>query len=135
RLGARIAALSVDRRLPGLVLGLWVVVGLLGVAGLVFSWSSLRRRMLGRTPLREGPLVELLERVRSRAGVRQRVRLSVSSRIAAPFSTGILRPEVCVPAAVLTTLTRAQQEALLAHELAHLVRRDPAWFGLGYLIE
>ena len=42
---------------------------------------------------------------------------------------------MCVPSAVLTALTRSQQEALLAHELAHLVRRDPAWFGLGYLIE
>src|SRR5262249_18791017 len=118
----------------GLVLGLWIGCGLLGFAGLLFSWSSLRRRMLGRTRLRDGELVELLERVRQRAGVRQRVRLSVSERIAAPFSTGLLWPEVCVPKAVLT-LTHAQQEALLAHELAHVVRRDPAWFGLGYLIE
>src|SRR5262249_29445832 len=54
RFGARIAALSRDRRWPGLVLGLWIGCGLLGFAGLLFSWSSLRRRMLGRTRLRDG---------------------------------------------------------------------------------
>jgi beta-lactamase regulating signal transducer with metallopeptidase domain len=132
---ARLAPLSASERWPGLVLGTWIATGLLGVVGLCFSWAGLRRRMLGRRLLEHGPLVELLERVRARAGVARRVRLSVSPRIVAPFSTGILRPEVCVPSAVVTALSSAQQEALLAHELAHIVRRDPAWFGLGFVIE
>ncbi len=132
---AHLASPSWAGRWPGLVLGLWFACGLLGVAGLLFSWTCLRRRMLGRRILVDGALVELLESLRTRAGVARRVRLSVSPRIAAPFSTGLFRPEVCVPTAVLTALNRAQQEALLAHELAHLVRRDPAWFGLGFLLE
>lgn len=122
-------------RWPGLVLLGWSGIGLIGLLGLLGSWTCLRRRMLGRTLLRDGSLVEALDRVRRRAGVRRHVRLSISPRITSPFSTGLFRPEVCVPSAVLTALTRSQQEALLAHELAHLVRRDPAWFGLGYLIE
>ena len=122
-------------RWPGAVFLAWSLVGSLGMLGLLASWSALRRRMLGRRMLREGPLVESLARLRSRAGIRSPVRLSVSTRISSPFSTGLLRPEVCVPSAVLTDLTRAQQEVLLAHELAHIARRDPAWFGLGYLIE
>jgi BlaR1 peptidase M56 len=129
------AARVLSPRWPGLVLLGWVAVGLTGVLGLAASWTCLRRRMLGREVLRSGPLVERLDELRARAGLRRRVRLSVSTRIRAPFSTGVLWPEVCVPSAVLTDLTRAQQEALLAHELAHLVRRDPAWFGLSFLIE
>lgn len=132
---ARLSSPSWSQRWPGFVLGLWFACGLLGLAGLLFSWSCLRRRMLGRRILTEGALVELLDDLRARAGIARRVRLSVSPRIAAPFSTGLFRAEVCVPAAVLTALTRTQQEALLAHELAHLLRRDPAWFGLGYLLE
>jgi len=132
---SHLAAISRPERWPGLVLGLWIASGLLGLAGLLCSWTCLRRRLLGRRLLSDGPLVELLEGLRAQAGVRRRVRLSVSPRIAAPFSTGLFRPEVCLPTAVLTTLSRAQQEALLAHELAHVVRRDPAWFGVGYLIE
>jgi beta-lactamase regulating signal transducer with metallopeptidase domain len=135
--GARLG--NTDRTLgtrwPGLVLALWTTLGLAGVAGLLASWTCLRRRLLGRELLSEGPLHARFERLRERARVRTRVRLSVSPRIAAPFSTGLFRPEVCLPRAVLTDLTGAQQEALLAHELAHLVRHDPAWFGVGFLIE
>ncbi|NOT30768.1 MAG: M56 family metallopeptidase, partial [Planctomycetes bacterium] len=133
RLGAITRTLGA--RWPALVLGLWVALGLAGVTGLVASWTCLRARMLGRERLSDGPLLERFERLHARARVRRRVRLSVSARIAAPFSTGLLWPEVCLPRAVLTDLTPAQQEALLAHELAHLVRRDPAWFGIGFLIE
>jgi beta-lactamase regulating signal transducer with metallopeptidase domain len=132
---APLAALSRSERWPGLVLGLWSACGLLGLAGLVCSWTCLRRRLLGRKLLTDGPLVALMDGLCDQAGVQRRVRLSVSPKIAAPFSTGLFRPEVCLPTAVLTTLSRAQQEALLAHELAHIVRRDPAWFGLGFLIE
>ncbi len=124
-----------SERWPGLVLALWSGLGLLGLLGLLASWSGLRRRMLGREPVRGGALFERFERLRARAKLGRRVRLSVSARIAAPFSSGLLRPEVCLPRAALSALTPAQQEALLAHELAHLARRDPAWFGLGYLIE
>ncbi len=135
--GARLgtADRTLGARWPGLVLALWTTLGLAGVAGLLASWTCLRRRLLGRELLTHGPLHARFERLRERARVRTRVALSVSPRIAAPFSTGLFRPEVCLPRAVLTDLSGAQQEALLAHELAHLVRRDPAWFGVGFLIE
>jgi hypothetical protein len=123
------------RAWPGFVLVSWCAAGLAGVVCLAGSWTCLRRRMLSRKRLRSGPLVEMLEELRRRAGLRTRVRLSVSPRIRSPFSTGILRPEICLPSAVPNDLSRAQQEALLAHELAHLRRRDPAWFGASTLIE
>jgi hypothetical protein len=99
------------------------------------SWIALRRRLLGREFLRAGPLVARLEDLRQRAAIPWKVRLSVSARTRTPFSAGWFRPEICVPAAALVDLTPAQQEAMLAHELAHLVRRDPAWFALGLLVE
>lgn len=135
RSGFDTSARAWSARGPGLVLALWTALGALGLLGLFASWTGLRRRMLGRERLHEGPLFERFERLCARAKLGRRVRLSVSARIATPFSTGLLRPEVCLPTAALSALTPAQQEALLAHELAHLVRRDPAWFGLGYLIE
>jgi hypothetical protein len=132
-LGARLS--SGPGGWPALVFLGWTAVGCLGLAGCLASWSCLRRRMLGRRILSDGPLVEMLDALRARAHVRTRVRLSVSARIPSPFTTGILRPEVCLPLRVLEELGHAQQEALLAHELAHVVRRDPAWLGLGFLIE
>ena len=42
-----------------------------------------------------------------------------------PVALGVLRGEICVPPRALAGLTDEQQEGMLAHELAHLARRDP----------
>jgi beta-lactamase regulating signal transducer with metallopeptidase domain len=120
---------------PGLMLLAWAALGLLGVLGVTASFVALYRRLAGREILRTGPLVDTLDALRLRAGLRRRVRLSISSRVTAPFSTGLFFPEICLPRAAVARLTPAQQEVLLAHELGHLLRRDPAWFTASYLLE
>jgi len=135
RLGGALRSRAGSDSWPQLVFLGWTGIGILGLLGVAGSWACLRRALLGRTELRDGPLVACLAELCRRTGVRTRVRLSVSARISSPFSTGILRPEICLPAAVLTDLSAEQQQALLAHELAHTVRRDPAWFGAYFLIE
>lgn len=55
------------------------------------------------------------------------VRLTATDRISVPIALGLLRPEICLPHRSLGNLSAAEQRSLLAHELAHLVRRDPAW--------
>ena len=120
---------------PGLVLLGWTALGIAGLAGLALSWAFLWRSLLGRRPLHGGPLVAHVEELRRRAGVKRRVRLSTSTRLTSPVSLGIFRPEICLPLAALSQLTAAQQQALLAHELGHAVRRDPLWFGVYTLVE
>jgi beta-lactamase regulating signal transducer with metallopeptidase domain len=122
-------------RWPGFVLATWIALGLAGLAGLAGSWTLLWRRMLARTPVRDVALLARFGRLCARAGLDGRVRLTVSDRIRSPFSTGLVRREVCLPRAVLSALTPVQQDALLAHEVAHLVRRDPLWFAAGLLLE
>jgi hypothetical protein len=62
------------------------------------------------------------------AGMRGRVRLSTSPWLTVPIALGIVRREICLPERALSELGPGQQRALLAHELAHVRRRDPAWF-------
>lgn len=112
---------------PGLVAAGWASVASLGVLGMLLSWNALRRRMAGCVPITSGPLLERFEALRARTGLRGRVRLSTSASLCSPFSVGLLRPEVCIPLAVVTDLGQRQQDAILAHELAHVRRRDPAW--------
>ena len=52
------------------------------------------------------------------------VRLSVSSRVESAAAVG--HGEICV-SDTLTSLGRAQREAVIAHELAHVERRDVLW--------
>ena len=63
-------------------------------------------------------------RLAERVGVRRPVRLWVAASVQAPCALGWLRPMVLVPAAILAELSVPQLEAILAHELAHVRRRD-----------
>ncbi|MBI5154205.1 PDZ domain-containing protein [Candidatus Poribacteria bacterium] len=114
------------------VSGLWVLGALTGVA---FHFASSVRffRSLGtRRFLTEGPLVRLLERVLFRAKVSQPVFLTVSARTPVPLALGL--SEICVPQRAVNHMDTEHQEAMLAHELAHLIRRDPAWLRASALI-
>ena len=52
------------------------------------------------------------------------VQFRVSARVASALVFGWLKPVIVLPAAALGRLTEAEIEALLAHELAHVVRCD-----------
>lgn len=50
--------------------------------------------------------------------------------ISSPFILGIMRPKIYLP----STLTSGEADHVLAHERAHLKRRDHWWKPLGYLL-
>lgn len=60
----------------------------------------------------------------ARMGLGDRVRMLIGDDDEGPFSAGIFRPVVIVPAALLTRMPVDLLEALLAHELAHIRRHD-----------
>ncbi|MFT7487042.1 MAG: beta-lactamase regulating signal transducer with metallopeptidase domain [Candidatus Paceibacteria bacterium] len=111
-----------------LIVGLWMLGGLLGVALFLFAWRRITDRLAGRIPVRRGPARDSLERLTARAGLRRAPRLTISKHLKSPATVGVFLPQICVPARTLTELSESQQEALLAHELAHILRRDPLWF-------
>jgi beta-lactamase regulating signal transducer with metallopeptidase domain len=51
--------------------------------------------------------------------------LSTAHTLPSPVAIGLR--EVCMPVEVMTEFSNAHRQALVAHELAHLERRDPAW--------
>jgi beta-lactamase regulating signal transducer with metallopeptidase domain len=108
---------------------------LLGLASVAVAFVALRRQLAGRRALAEGTLPTLLEGLRRRAGIERAVRLTVAPRVQVPMAVGVLRPEIVVPRAAAEGLSPAHQESLLAHELAHVLRRDPAWRLFGLLVE
>lgn len=108
---------------------------LLGVLSIVTAVAGLRRRLKGRQPVHDGPLAQLLGRLLDRAETRRTVVLSVAPHVTVPMATGLMRSEIVVPQRVVEQMPAAHQETLLAHELAHVLRRDPAWRVAGLLIE
>ena len=58
------------------------------------------------------------------SGSRTAVRLYQSALVQVPTALGWLRPVILMPAGALVGLSTAQLELVLAHELAHIRRRD-----------
>jgi len=65
-----------------------------------------------------------LERLREAFRHPRPVRLVVSDLVDSPLVVGFWRAVILVPAAALLALPEASLEAVLAHELAHITRRD-----------
>jgi hypothetical protein len=59
------------------------------------------------------------------AGLRRPISLTVSPRIDDVMAIG--RSEICISRNLLPDLEVSEQESALAHEIAHLRRRDPLW--------
>ena len=118
------------------------LLGLLWVLGaLIEGLRRMRhhRRFLDalgiRARVEDGDAPLVLADLAHRAGVRRPVRLTTSAVLRSPVALdGWRRAEVCVPGAALA-LPPAELRALLAHEVAHLARRDPAWLGVFALTE
>ncbi|MEO8351335.1 MAG: M56 family metallopeptidase [Chthoniobacteraceae bacterium] len=91
----------------------------------LFGWQRVRKWQRRGHPARlelQRSFARLLEKFGRRAGVR----LIESADAAVPMLAGIFKPVVLLPLRVVSGLGAAEVEAILAHELAHLVRRD-AW--------
>jgi hypothetical protein len=83
-------------------------------------------QQLKRSKLCGPPLVvrETVARLREALRVTAAVQVFESALVHAPTVIGWFRPVVLVPTSALTGLTPQQLELILAHELAHIRRRD-----------
>ncbi|MBI4501915.1 MAG: HEAT repeat domain-containing protein [Gemmatimonadetes bacterium] len=122
-------------RRSGLVLALagWIITALILAAHLLTAQFLLVVRVGRRALVRDAQLVELVDLLREEAGLRHHIRLTRAEGLPSPVALGL--SEICIPDAALTELDREQQESMLAHELAHLARRDPVWLFVSCLIE
>ncbi|MCP3919079.1 MAG: M56 family metallopeptidase [bacterium] len=117
-------ASGVEGLLPWVVLG-WSMGATVLAVRLGLGMRRIRNlRVRTRGCSLDGSARRSFDRVAARLGVRAAAVVVDSARLAAPIAVGWLRPLVFFPAHVLTGLTPAQIECLIAHELAHVARRD-----------
>jgi len=96
------------------------------------GWRRLQcLRRNGRTP--DANAIALLENLLVRFGRLPAVRLLESLEVAGPLLVGLTKPVILLPVQAATGLSRAELEAIIAHELAHLARRD-AWTNLALVV-
>lgn len=123
--------------LASILLGLWLVGALAtAVWQLAIHWTFLRT--VGRRRRITDPhLIALAHEVGESAGVRQslchKLILTAARGIGSPVALG--KNEICLPERALTDLEPDELRGVLAHEWAHLVRRDPLWLRICLLLE
>ena len=108
---------TVESVLPWLVVAWAIGAGLL--LRLLGGWMTARRST--RAGVTCGRDFSILA---ARVGLTMPVDIRVSPLAVVPHVFGWVKPVVMLPASVLTGLTSDQLEAVIAHELAHIVRHD-----------
>lgn len=114
----------------------WVTVLMVGsllFAGLRFgaAWWFLRSRLVGHVERDQLPphLYSVLEDARQPRAVEL-----CWARLSVPCALG--RQRILLPPTIQQTLTSDEFRAVLAHEYAHLLRRDPLWnMGLAFVTQ
>jgi beta-lactamase regulating signal transducer with metallopeptidase domain len=127
-------AARLERAMPWVV-AIWAVgvfVSLLRLAG---GWAWLQRLRWKKAELAPDALQGRLLDLCRRAGLKRAVTLLMCEGLIGPSVVGILRPAILVPAGWFLNLPPAHVEALLAHELAHVLRHDYAVNLLQSLLE
>jgi hypothetical protein len=100
---------------------------LLGIARCVWQTWSLRRKIAGCSIVNAGPGRRLLDEMRRLVPRAPDVLLLSSPDDPEPAAFGITQWTIVLPARAETDLSEDELRALLAHELAHLVRGDSRW--------
>ena len=70
--------------------------------------------------------LETTSRLRTLLGIRQAVGIRSSDLVKTPIAIGIFRPVILVPASLFLQITPLELETIIAHELIHIRRYDPA---------
>lgn len=92
------------------------------------------RRCAGARPISGAPARRTLDRLLRRNSIRRPVRLVSSDAFDGPVAYGLVRWTVVLPQGMEQRLGHDELQALLAHELAHLVRGDVLWLWAGRLV-
>ena len=116
-------AAPIENGAPTAIFLLWLV-GFLSVA----TYAAIRwRNLLGAAGR--------ARHESSFPGMPPEVPVLISHEAVEPGVFGILRPTLILPADVVDSLSRAQLDAVIAHELSHIHRRDNLWWALHMAVE
>jgi beta-lactamase regulating signal transducer with metallopeptidase domain len=110
------------------VFGVWLAGATLAFLRLERQRRALRLQLEDAAPLGDARVAALARALAGAGGLAAPPPLFVSGRISAPMVVGLGRPRIVLPARSVDTLDEGSLQMALAHELAHVRRRD-LWLG------
>jgi uncharacterized protein (TIGR03435 family) len=129
------AAQTVFASLPAILAAAW----LCGFAVVLMVWFARWRRISAdirkAKPLQEGREVAALRRVEKAGGLRTKIEIFLSRASLEPGILGIARPVLLWPRGISDRLEDAHLEAILAHEVWHVRRKDNLAAAIHMIVE
>jgi uncharacterized protein (TIGR03435 family) len=115
------------------------IVWMAGFIAVILTWFVRWRQISGlirnAVPLHEGREVEALQRVQHSSGIRKQIRMLLSRTMLEPGIFGMLSPVLVWPKGISEHLENPHLEAILAHELWHVRRRDNLAAAMHMMVE
>jgi bla regulator protein blaR1 len=99
------------------------------------TWRALSMLARAATPLERGREADAMQRVFRPSSRTPRIELLACDASVEPGVLGVLRPKVLWPAGLSDRLTDAELDAILAHEVCHVARRDNAFALMQLIVE
>ncbi len=111
-----------------LLVGVLAVIWLCGFVAVLAVWCVRWRRIAAvvrqATPIKEGCVVTILQRLEKAGGIKRPIKAVLSTGILEPGIFGIFQPVLVWPQGISEHLDDEHVQAILAHEICHVRRRD-----------
>lgn len=127
------ASIDVNPKWPLLALGAWFIGAATMLGWFLIARSRFLRAIGPRSNAGHTLAGNALRHLLREGRIDRPVRLTRSDCLTSPVALG--GDEICLPSRALSELDPIRMESIIAHELAHLVRRDPSWLTIACVIE
>ena len=114
---------------------IWLTGFLVVAARWTMRWRKISDAIQLTEPLRKGREFEVLQRIRSLAGLQPSIDLRSLPASMEPGIFGLFRPILLWPQAITVRLQDMHLEAVLAHEVCHVRRRDNLTAAIHMVVE
>jgi uncharacterized protein (TIGR03435 family) len=109
---------------PLVLMAIWLFGCVVILLTWYMGWRRLTNVVRNATPIRRGRELDILRSLEARAGIKTPTTLVSSNTSLEPGVFGLMKPALVWPRGIAKHLTVGQLEALLAHEVCHVRRRD-----------
>jgi uncharacterized protein (TIGR03435 family) len=121
--------------MPAVLLMVWLCGCTVVLLRWCASWRRITATLRAALPIHEGRDLEALRRLELIARIAKPIELVSSMATLEPGIFGIFRPVLFLPAGISDHLAEQQLEAIIAHELCHVRRRDNLAAAIHMLVE
>ncbi len=129
------AASAIVHWVPAILAAMWLCGFLAVILVWCLRWRKISADIRNAIPLREGREVDALRHAEHVTGIRRQVQLLLSRATLEPGIFGMARPVLVWPHGISEHLDAPHLEAIIAHELWHVRRRDNLAAALHMIVE